>query len=282
MFTFFAAIFGIKLVTEHQTEIIIGLIVIVGIIIFLIVRRRQNIRRYAILQQQRKEKEAAEAERKREEEKRKEEINEQTETTEEEQKIVYIPDEIEGKQRAYSYQDVVIEAAESFHYANSGDQLNLYIEEERISVKKDNVLIGYMPQSRLSDMVKDWMERNDPFTCYYSHDSESGPVVSLFFYADLVGRFLTRNPEAKLMKLTGKPEENAFYSKGKECFVEEDVETERFHVICDDSVIGNLPPTAITYAKKQNIAPEDLDIIIADVEYDIEKDRDIISVYVSE
>ena len=63
---------------------------------------------------------------------------------------------------------------------------------------------------------------------------------------------------------------------------EYDDESEKYHVMCNGDSIGTLPASAIRYAEDHNISPEYLDIIIADVDYDIEKERDIISVYISD
>lgn len=102
-------------------------------------------------------------------------------------------------------------------------------------------------------------------------------------WSESVDNFLARNDNAKLVKLTGKPDDLAFYEVGNRCHVEQDFENEeKYDVTCGGVTIGRLPTSAITYAEKYDLDPEDLSVIIAEVEYDIEKDRDIISVYISE
>ena len=97
-----------------------------------------------------------------------------------------------------------------------------------------------------------------------------------------VDAFLARNSDAKLFKLTGKQDELAFYSVGSRCHVEQDDDDpDKYNVTCDQSIIGRLPAAAISYAEKLESLPEDLSVIIAKVDYDIEKDRDIISVYIA-
>ena len=101
-------------------------------------------------------------------------------------------------------------------------------------------------------------------------------------WSEDVNQFLTRNENAKLVKLTGNPEDFASYSVGNRCQVEEDYEKEKFAVTCGDCVIGYLPSSAVTYAEKHDTTPDALVVIIAEVEYDIEKERDIISVYIAD
>ena len=101
-------------------------------------------------------------------------------------------------------------------------------------------------------------------------------------YAETVRSFLDRNPEAKQFKLTGKPEDLAFYDVGNRCHVEEDNESDgKYNVTVGGFIIGRLPSSAVSYAEKIDSLPEDLAVIISDVEYDLDKDRDIISVYIA-
>lgn len=97
-----------------------------------------------------------------------------------------------------------------------------------------------------------------------------------------VDTFLARNDDAKLYKLTGRQEDLAIYNVGSRCHVEQDEEDpDRYNVTCDHCIIGRLPSAAISYAEKIEALPEDLSVIIADIDYDIEKERDIISVYIA-
>ena len=102
-------------------------------------------------------------------------------------------------------------------------------------------------------------------------------------WSESVDNFLARNDNAKLVKLTGKPDDLAFYEVGNRCHVEQDFENEeKYDVTCGGVTIGRLPASAIAYAEAHDLDPEHLAVIIAEVEYDIEKGRDIISVYISE
>jgi hypothetical protein len=114
-------------------------------------------------------------------------------------------------------------------------------------------------------------------------NTDDGPIVALFFYADVIGKFANRHPDAKMIQLIGKPDELAFYDIGNKCEVAQDEEDEgKFIVLCDDEKIGVFPAAGISYAAEHGCSPEDLDVIIADIEYDIDKDRYIISVYISD
>lgn len=108
------------------------------------------------------------------------------------------------------------------------------------------------------------------------------PAASPKTYTETVQSFLDRNPEAKQVKLTGKPEDLASYDVGDRCHVEEDDEADgKYNVTVGGFVIGRLPASAVSYAEKIESLPEDLAVIISDVEYDFDKDRDIITVYIA-
>lgn len=112
--------------------------------------------------------------------------------------------------------------------------------------------------------------------------SESPKVTGGNTWSEDLDHFLARKDDAKKVKLTGKPEDFAFYEVGNRCKVEEDFDHEgKYNVLCGGIIIGRLPSAAVSYAEENDCPPDDLDVIIAEVEYDIEKDRDIITVYVS-
>lgn len=139
-------------------------------------------------------------------------------------------------------------------------------------------VISGPPHQKLIMVDGQWYNNPD-----YDPDAVApeSPKVVTSSYTEDVEKFLARTDDAKLVKLTGKPEDFAFYNVGSRCHVEEDFEKEKFAVTCDGAVIGYLPASAVTYAEKHETDPELLDVIIADIEYDIEKDRDIISVYIA-
>lgn len=102
-------------------------------------------------------------------------------------------------------------------------------------------------------------------------------------WSEDIETFLGRNPNAKQIKLVGKPEEFAFCEVGNRCHVYADEDDpEKYNVFCGDDLLGRLPSSAVTYAEKNDCPPEDLAVIIAEIDYDLEKERDIISVYISD
>lgn len=116
-------------------------------------------------------------------------------------------------------------------------------------------------------------------------DTPSEPVKTTVSkaWSEDIDNFLARNKNSKLVKLTGKPEEFSFYEVGNRCHVVQDEDNdEKYNILCGDDVIGRLPSSAITYAEKNDCPPEDLAVIIAEIDYDLEKERDIISVYISD
>lgn len=119
-----------------------------------------------------------------------------------------------------------------------------------------------------------------------SHDVFTSPVSSSSHakvWSETVDNFLARNQNAKLVKLAGKPEEFAYCEVGNHChvYMDEDDE-ERFCVFCGDDMIGRLPVSAINYAEHNDCSPEDLSVIVSSIDYDVDKDRYYISVYISD
>ena len=133
-----------------------------------------------------------------------------------------------------------------------------------------------------SDFDNDDISFNDP-SSGFSDDYPQTESYSRKVWSESLENFLARNENAKLIKLTGKAEDFAFYEIGNRChIVPDEDDNERYIVLCGDDMIGRLPSSAITYARKNDCEPEDLAVIVADIDYDIEKDRDIISVYISD
>ena len=198
---------------------------------------------------------------------------------------VVIPETYEGKQVAYRYPDVKLTpAGVPLARITPTTRLTLTDDGDQIKAMLDDIYIGSLPQNRLSGMVRDWDKNGDPYISYISSYNDDGSEVEilLVFYADLIGRYLQRNSGAKLIKLTGKPDEFACPTVGGECEVEYDYEKEKYYVSYNADMIGWLPASAIKYAEDHGLEPNEMDVIIADVDFDYEKDRDIISVYISD
>jgi len=197
-------------------------------------------------------------------------------------KTINIPSEVDGMTMAYHYGDVKLEDPTAMiHNVSDGSMLTLEDDGTRVRVLVGAIHIGYLPNNRLSGMVRDWQRDKKPIRAYLLDASAPQPIIFLGFYDDVLKKFLSRNPEAKKFKLAGRPEDLAFYSVGQKCEIEQDPETGKYNVLVDGSVIGRLPASAVTYASTIESDPDMLDAVIASVDYDVEKDRDIITVYLA-
>ena len=278
MLTALATFLGIKWIAEHQTETIIILAAFVFLIWHLIHRKRKAIaqaQRAAAEQRARQEEQQRLARERAEEEQRR-----QQEHEEQEEQVISVPQEIDGATIAYQYHDVMIIPGVSMA-AHPGDKLDLVDDGNDIYVKANGSTIGRMKENRLAGMVRDWKKHGNPFLAYFVQYTDAGPMIALFFYDDALSKFQMRNPDAKLVKLIGRPEEGALYSVGAKCEVVYDPEKEKYGVTCGGDLIGTLPKSATDFAEKNDTDPEYLDVIIGKIDYDFGKDRDIISVYIA-
>ena len=206
-----------------------------------------------------------------------------TEKPEDEVRIS-IPPEINGKQIAYKYDDVqLISAGVHSSKINPSVKLTLKENNNKVEVYQGDLFLGTLPENRLSGMVHDWNIKGDPYLAYISYYSDAGEKVEIYlvFYNNKVERFTSKS-DTKQMKLTGKPEEFHAAFVGAECEAEYDFEKEKYFVTYEGSVLGTLPAAATKYAEAHNISPENLRIIVTAIDYDDEKDRDIITVCISD
>lgn len=265
-----------------KTGVIIAVVFVVLVIVVNVSRRRKAIRA------------AQEAQRLREEEaRRRQELAEKEAAArlarEEERKknepTISIPETIDGKQIAYRYHDVKLASAGvPCSRIRAADPLTLKENGDAVEAWQGDLLLGTLPKNRLSGMVRDWNENGDPVLSYIAEYSDDGSDVQihLIFYTDQLARFRSRHPEAKAVRLAGKPEEFASPSVGASCEVEYDDEKEKYAVVLNGEILGYLPSSALKYAEDREASPEDLDVIISAVDYDIDKERDLITVLIGE
>ena len=131
------------------------------------------------------------------------------------------------------------------------------------------------PAPVMSDAVSSYLSR-------INSGSDASPSVKPTtpkVYTETVSSFLNRNPEAKQFTLTGRPDDLASYDVGDRCHVEED--EGKYYVTVGGIIIGRLPSSAVKYGESVAGDPQDLSVVISSIEYDIEKERDIITVYVA-
>lgn len=195
---------------------------------------------------------------------------------------VVVPAEINGMTIAYHYDDVqLVNPTANITSVPEGSELDFDDSGSRIRVLYKGTIIGYLPDNRLSGMVRDWQREGNPIRSYLSSGSGSRPYIFLAFYDDVLKKFLSRNPDAKQFKLAGKPDDFASCTVGQKCEIEHDPESDKYNVLVDGLIIGRLPAAAITYADKLESDPDMLDAVVASVDYDIEKDHNVISVYLA-
>ena len=95
--------------------------------------------------------------------------------------------------------------------------------------------------------------------------------------------FQRSHPDGKEdVRLVGKPDEYAIVEVGEICTVEQDMDNEqRYLVLVDGVTIGALPSIALRFAEKADKDPTELAVILTDVEFDIDKDREVFTVYIA-
>ena len=254
--------------------------IFVAIIIFILIRfvHRAKVSKYAAIveraQMEEKEKArrlAAEAERKRKAEPLVPEVI-----------IPYVHD---NKQIAYRYPDVQLSSSDvSVSRLIPGKSLILKDNGSAIEVFQDSLYIGQLPNNRISGMVRDWNRNGDPYLAFLSYCSPDGHDVkiAMAFYVDKLAQLLSKNPNAKKIKLSGKPDDLADAIVGIECDLDYDPDMDCYKVIQNDFELGFLPASALKYAEDNQLDPDELTVVVSSVDYDVNKDRDVISVYISD
>ena len=277
MFTILATIFSLKWIMEHLVWIIIGAIVIIALIVHVSKKRRaaqyyaQNVQATVPVQPD-PEPVAVPVS--------------SAPVPDDCVPQINIPRTYEDYQLAYHYPDVnLITSGVSPSRIVPRQELSLRDKGDSIDVYQgDYLLLGSLPENRLAGMVRDWNKSGEPYLAYLSYCSADGNQIqiALAFYSDVIGRFLSANPKAKLFKLAGKQDDLTFPYAGCECFPNYDPEKDKYFVMFDGSSIGVLPVGAVKYAAELNVDPEDLSVMVASIDYDPDKDRDVISVYISD
>lgn len=275
MFSLFSFVVLFKWIAEHITEIIIGVVAFVLVIIFISRRNRATNRARAAVLADASRPAPAPAPAP---------VYSPVSPVPDPSPVVSFPNTFSEKNRAYFYEDVkIIPATDAAGFVVPGEPLTFSCSDEFVKLYQGSHCIGEMVENRLAGMVRDWEKAGDPVLAYVTNYDKDGSHASigLAFYQDLLAKFLKKNPGAKSYKLTGKPDDLAFdYVPGSLCSVESDFDDpEKYNVIFDGSSIGRLPASAVRYADEQGYSPEELRVIIASVDYDMEKERDIISVY---
>lgn len=193
--------------------------------------------------------------------------------------VIHVPDEVDSCALAYHYDDVDIVPTEgSAQLVRLTEPLNIQEEDGTLVVFQGSNKLGSMAENKIADMVRDWTRRGDPFRAYVASYSSDSAQVAIFFYRDALQTFKQRHKITKEFKLTGKPEDFASASVGDACHVEVSFDSDKLAVTCGGDVLGYLPAGCVSFAEKNGISPEDLDIVVSVVDYDLDKDRDVFHV----
>lgn len=101
-------------------------------------------------------------------------------------------------------------------------------------------------------------------------------------WSESIEKFLARNDDAKLVRLDGHPEAEAKYSVENRCYFDRDNDDDSIcYVTIGGKRIGMLPESAFVYARENEIEPEFLVGIVAQIEYGADQAHDVISIYIA-
>ena len=222
---------------------VVLIILVVLLFSYISSRRKRNVITAAERQQmedQQRIRRIQEEERRHQEEAKQREIEKPT---------VTFPEKVNNFNRVYFYPDVkIVPVPDGAAHVVVGEPLIFNIDDDPVSIFQGDYCIGHMVENRLAEMVRTWVNSEEPILAYVAEYSENGSSAMI----------------------------------GDICTVEHDYEHDRYNVISYGSVIGRLPASALTFAENQECDPEDLTVIVASCEYDFDKDRDVISVYLDD
>lgn len=195
------------------------------------------------------------------------------------------PDEIDGKQCVYHYQDVSMKATDPDTISNSiGKFLDFSVIGESVWVIIDGKGVGTLNSPKLGSMVSDWIDNGDPIFAFLTHyhENSGSAFFDLYFYRSDMDYLLSKDPEAKMYKLIGNTSEEkqsdiALCVPGAECSVEYDYDKDKYSVSSGWLSLGYLPaPAAKIIEEKDEESPR---VFVANIETD-ESDTAKVFVYV--
>lgn len=199
---------------------------------------------------------------------------------------IRVPPSIGGYKIKYQYRDVeAVPVSGGINHVIIGEPLNIHTEQGYIYFFQRDQYVAALKNDTLLDMVQKWQARQDPvlaYIVYYSDDSFRARVA-LFFYRDPIKDFLKNRKYTKTFRLTGKPDSMLVtgVEVGQLCEVHYDLEKDQYEVETDEGRIGYLPAAALAFAEEYHKDPEYMQVIVSNVEFDDEKERDLIDVIVS-
>lgn len=204
-------------------------------------------------------------------------------TPENEVVVFHLPDEIDGATVAYQYEEVVfaLDCAEDPD-PYMAKELRFERNASKILVKHDSIQIGFLKPGKITDMVRDWLNRGDPIRAFltaYDQDESSGEFT-IVFYRDALKHAKRRGTAVKEYKLTGNKsaaaqEECCYASIDDRCTIEYDYDKEKYAVHDETySLYGYLPAAGAKFFEEHD---SNCIAVVTNVELD-DEDRTVIYV----
>lgn len=168
----------------------------------------------------------------------------------------HLPDTIDGATVAYQYEEVVfaLDCAEDPD-PYMAKELHFEKDADKICVKHESVRIGCLKPGKITDMIRDWLERGDPIRAFltgYDTDEATGHFV-IVFYRDALKHTMRRSTSSKEFKLVGNKSADVqelchYASKGDRCSIEYDYDKEKYAVYDETyTLYGYLPAAGTKY-----------------------------------
>lgn len=195
----------------------------------------------------------------------------------------HIPDTIDGATVAYQYEEVafVLDCAEDPE-PYMAKELYFETESDKIIIKHESVRIGHMKAGKITDMIGDWLKRNDPIRAFltgYDTDESAGHFI-IVFYRDALKHARRRGAASKECKLTGNKsaaaqEECCYASVNDRCTIEYDYDKEKYAVHDETYLLyGYLPAAGAKFYEEHD---SNCLAVVSNVEMD-DEDRTVIYV----
>lgn len=211
-------------------------------------------------------------------------IEEKPECESEKEEVEFrLPDTIDGATVAYTYEKVVfkltlVDDPDPF----IAKPLEFEKKTDKIHVVCEDTEIGYLKSGKITDMVRDWLDRGDPLRAFltaYDTDDATGEFI-IVFYRDALKHAKRRGVAHKEYKLTGNKsaaiqEECYLASVGDRCEIEYDYDKEKYAVRDETyTLFGYLPAAGQKFYEEHDC---DCIAVVTNVEYD-DEDRTVIYV----
>lgn len=193
----------------------------------------------------------------------------------------HLPDTIDGATVAYQYEEVVfaLDCAEDPD-PYMAKELYFETESDKIIIKHESVRIGHMKAGKITDMIGDWLKRNDPIRAFltgYDTDESTGHFI-IVFYRDALKHAMRRGAAVKEYKLTGNKsaaaqEECCCAAVNDRCTIEYDYDKEKYAVHDETYLLyGYLPAAGAKFYEEHD---SNCLAVVSNVELD-DEDRTVI------